>query len=144
MAVRQLSIFLENRKGRLEAITRILADNNIDIRGLAVADTAEFGILRLIVDDTDSAEKCLRAQDVVLHLNDVTAVKVNRAPGGLLKLLSALNDTQINVEYMYNLALPLGEDPVIILRFSEPHAAREILRKAGCVLLDETDLGVKG
>ena len=56
MAVRQLSIFLENRKGRLEAITRILADNNIDIRGLAVADTAEFGILRLIVDDTDSAE----------------------------------------------------------------------------------------
>lgn len=143
MAVRQLSIFLENRKGRLAAIAKILGNAGINIRALSVADTSEFGILRLIVENVEEAEKALRASDVVLHINDVTAVEIDNQPGGLASVLDLLNDSSINVEYMYALAEPKSEKPVLILRFSEPKVARELLRKGGARLLDEADLGMK-
>lgn len=139
MAIRQLSIFLENKKGRLESIAKLLADGNIDIRGISVADTAEFGLLRLIVNDIDKAQKILEANSVALHINDVTAVEIDRKPGGLARVLGVLNDTAINVEYMYALAQPNSINPVLILRFSEPKTAREMLRNAGFKLLDERD-----
>ena len=143
MAIRQLSIFLENRSGRLQAITAILADANIDIRGLSVADTSDFGILRLIVDDTAKAEAVLKANNVVFHTNDVTAIEVDHKPGGLAKVLQLLQNTSVNVEYMYTLAVPCGVNPVLILRFSEPKEVREKLRQGGVKLLDESDLGMK-
>ena len=143
MAIRQLSIFLENRSGRLQAITAILAEAGIDIRGLSVADTSDFGILRIIVDDTAKAEAVLKANNVVLHTNDVTAIEVDHKPGGLAKVLRLLNDTPVNVEYMYTLAVPCGVNPVLILRFGEPKEAREKLRQGGVKLLDESDLGMK-
>lgn len=143
MAVRQLSIFLENRKGRLEAIARILGEAGINIRGLSVADTSEFGILRLIVEDVEHAAQILREKDVVLHINDVTAVEVSKEPGGLAKVLELLNKTDINVEYMYALAEPKSANPILILRFSEPGIAREVLRNGGARLLGESDLGMK-
>ena len=143
MPIKQLSIFLENRSGRLEAIAKILEEKNIDICGLSLADTADFGILRMIVNDTDAAEAALREKGVVLHLNDVTAVAVEQKPGALAKVLAALNDTSINVEYMYNLSEPCNGNPVLILRFSEPKVARERLRQFGCTLLNGTDLAQK-
>ena len=143
MAIRQLSIFLENRSGRLQAITAILAEANIDIRGLSVADTSDFGILRLIVDDTAKAESVLKANHVVFHTNDVTAIEVDHKPGGLAKVLQLLQDTSVNVEYMYTLAVPCGVNPVLILRFSEPKEVREKLRQGGVKLLDEVNLGMK-
>ena len=143
MAIRQLSIFLENRSGRLQAITAILAEANIDIRGLSVADTSDFGILRLIVDDTAKAESVLKANNVVFHTNDVTAIEVDHKPGGLAKVLQLLQDTSVNVEYMYTLAVPCGVNPVLILRFSEPKEVREKLRQGGVKLLDEVNLGMK-
>ncbi len=143
MAIRQLSIFLENRSGRLQAITAILAEAGIDIRGLSVADTSDFGILRIIVDDTAKAEVVLKANNVVVHTNDVTAIEVDHKPGGLAKVLRLLNDTPVNVEYMYTLAVPCGVNPVLILRFGEPKEAREKLRQGGVKLLDESDLGMK-
>lgn len=143
MAIRQLSIFLENRKGRLANITSIIAGANISIIGLSIADTAEFGILRLIVDDVNGAENILKGNNIVYHVNDVTAVEVDRNPGGLSKVLNLLNTTSINVEYMYALAQYKVSNPVLILRFSEPSAAREILRQGGCTLLDEAALGIR-
>ena len=143
MAVRQLSIFLENRKGRLATMTRILADAGIDICALSVADTSEFGILRLLVNDVEGAEDILKKNNVSVHINDVTAVEVDRQPGGLCKVLSLLNDTNINVEYMYTVAQCAIANPVLVLRFSEPGVARDILRKNGVALLDEKDLGIK-
>ena len=143
MAIRQLSIFLENRSGRLQAITAILAEAGIDIRGLSVADTSDFGILRIIVDDTAKAEAVLKANKVVVHTNDVTAIEVDHKPGGLAKVLRLLQDTSVNVEYMYTLAVPCGVNPVLILRFGEPKEAREKLRQGGVKLLDESDLGMK-
>ena len=143
MAIRQLSIFLENRSGRLQAITSMLAEAGVDIRGLSIADTSDFGILRLIVDDIAKAESVLKAKQVVLHTNDVTAIEVGHQPGGLAKVLALLNDTAINVEYMYTLAVPCGVNPVLIMRFSEPKVAREKLRAGGTKLLDEAELGMK-
>ena len=143
MAVRQLSIFLENRKGRLAAMTRILAEAGIDICALSVADTSEFGILRLLVNDVEGAENILKKNNVSVHINEVTAVEVDRQPGGLCKVLSLLNDTNINVEYMYTVAQCAIANPVLVLRFSEPGVARDILRKNGVTLLDEKDLGMK-
>ena len=140
MPIRQISIFLENRKGRLEAITSILAKAGIDIYGLAVADTAEFGILRLIVNDTTRAEAILKENGAIPYVCEVTAVEVERAPGGLAKVLALLNSTDINVEYMYTLAQTQTSNPVLILRFSVPGTAREILRTGGVRLLDEADL----
>ena len=143
MAIRQLSIFLENRSGRLQAITAILAEASIDIRGLSVADTSDFGILRIIVDDTAKAEAVLKANNVVFHTNDVTAIEVDHKPGGLAKVLRLLQDTSVNVEYMYTLAVPCGVNPVLILRFNEPQEVRAKLRLNGVKLLDESDLGMK-
>lgn len=143
MAIRQLSIFLENRSGRLQAITAILAEAAIDIRGLSVADTSDFGILRIIVDDTAKAEAVLKANNVVFHTNDVTAIEVDHKPGGLAKVLRLLQDTSVNVEYMYTLAVPCGVNPVLILRFNEPQEVRAKLRQNGVKLLDESDLGMK-
>ena len=142
MAIRQLSIFLENRSGRLQAITAILAEASIDIRGLSVADTSDFGILRIIVDDTAKAEAVLKANNVVFHTNDVTAIEVDHKPGGLAKVLRLLQDTSVNVEYMYTLAVPCGVNPVLILRFNEPQEVRAKLRQNGVKLLDESDLGM--
>ena len=143
MAIRQLSIFLENRSGRLQAITAILAEASIDIRGLSVADTSDFGILRIIVDDTAKAEAVLKANNVVFHTNDVTAIEVDHKPGGLAKVLRLPQDPSVNVEYMYTLAVPCGVNPVLILRFNEPQEVRAKLRLNGVKLLDESDLGMK-
>jgi hypothetical protein len=142
MPVRQLSIFLENRKGRLETVAKILADKQINIRGLSVADTAEFGILRLIVEKVDAAEAALREAGVVLHINEVTAVEVDHQPGGLAKVLALLNGADINVEYMYALAQPESANPVMILRFDDPKTAREALKNGGCKLLNEADMAI--
>ena len=142
MAIRQLSIFLENRKGRLASITSILAGAKIDIAGISIADTAEFGIIRLIVNDVEKAEAILKESNVLYRINDVTAVEVDGKPGGLAKVLSLIDSTSINVEYMYTLAKESNGNPVLILRFSEPGVARETLRNGGVNLLDEKTLGI--
>ncbi len=142
MAIRQLSIFLENRKGRLAAITSILAGAKIDIAAISIADTAEFGIIRLIVDDVEKAESILKENNVLYRINDVTAVEVDGEPGGLAKVLSLIDNTSINVEYMYTLATQSNGKPVLILRFSEPGVARDTLRQGGVRLLDEKALGI--
>ncbi|MGI5925410.1 MAG: ACT domain-containing protein [Lentisphaerae bacterium] len=141
MAIKQLSIFLENRVGRLAAVAKALGDAGINIRGLSVADTKDFGILRLIVDDVVTAEKVLRSHDTVCQINEVTAVEVDNHPGGLAKVLVALNEAKVNVEYMYAIAEPKGERPVMIFRFSDAKdAARAALRQIGAHLYEEEDL----
>ena len=93
--------------------------------------------------DTAKAEAVLKANNVVFHTNDVTAIEVDHKPGGLAKVLRLLQDTSVNVEYMYTLAVPCGVNPVLILRFNEPQEVRAKLRQNGVKLLDESDLGMK-
>ncbi|MGI6356871.1 MAG: ACT domain-containing protein [Lentisphaerae bacterium] len=140
MTIRQLSIFLENRVGRLATIAKILGDAGQNIRGLSVADTQDFGILRLIVDNVDAAAAVLRQHDVVCHINEVIAVEVASTPGGLAKVLSVFVNTKINIEYMYAIAEPKTSNPVMIFRFSDPEAASQALSQAGMNVYSEKDL----
>ena len=140
MKVRQLSIFLENKVGRLAGVAKILGEAGVNIRALSVADTNDFGILRLIVDDIEKAELKLRENNVVCRINNVTVVAVDNRPGGLAKVLSVLNASGVNVEYMYAVAEPNNERPLMVFRFSEGERAVAALQAAGLDILDEKQL----
>jgi len=135
MKVEQLAVFLENKSGRLAAITKILSDNGINIRALSVADTADFGILRIIVDQTDKAKQVLKDAGFTVGLTDVVAVEVADRPGGLSDVLAVLNQVEINVEYMYAFVEKSGHNAVIIFRFDDADTAIEVLRNAGTRIL---------
>ena len=135
MKVEQLAIFLENKSGRLAAITKILSDSGINIRALSVADTADFGILRVIVDQTDKAKQVLKDAGFTVGLTDVVAVEVADKPGGLSEVLAVLNQVEINVEYMYAFVEKSGQNAVIIFRFDDADTAIEVLQNAGIKIL---------
>ena len=129
MTVKQISVFLENKSGRLAEVTRILADNNINIRALSLADTADFGILRLIVDDMNKASKVLKTAGYTLSETDVVAVEVVDKPGGLAKTLAPLWRAGLDVGYMYAFVQSSGENAIMILRFEDPDKAVSVLRE---------------
>ena len=140
MSVKQLSIFLENRPGRLETVAQLLGDANISILALSVADTKDFGILRLLVDKTDLAGKVLCDNGILCQNSDVTAVEIGSAPGSLARILALFKEANVNVEYMYTMAEPIGEHPIMIFRFDDVKPALEILAKKGVHVLSEADL----
>lgn len=123
MNVEQLSIFIENKSGRLAEITRILGESGINIRALSLADTSDFGILRLIVNDVETAKRVLKEKGFTVNKTEVVAVEVPDRPGGLAALLQALDSEQINVEYMYAFVERCGGNAVIIFRFDETEKA---------------------
>ena len=127
MRVEQISIFLENRAGRLAEITRILGQAGINIRALSLADTSDFGILRLIVSDNDKAKTTLRDRGFTVGKTSVVAVEVEDRPGGLNAILEILAKENINVEYMYAFVQYSGENAVIIFRFDDTDAAVKLL-----------------
>jgi hypothetical protein len=135
MKVDQIAVFLENKSGRLAAITQALSENNINIRALSVADTADFGILRLIVDDTDKATSVLKNEGFTVGKAVVIAVEVADRPGGLARVLSVLHEAGINVEYMYAFVEKSGENAVLIFRFDDPDMAITVLKNAGIRIL---------
>jgi hypothetical protein len=135
MKVEQLAVFLENKSGRLAAITKVLSDNGINIRALAVADTADFGILRIIVDQTDKAKQVLKDAGFTVGLTNVVAVEVADKPGGLSGVLAVLNQVEINVEYMYAFVEKSSQNAVIIFRFDDADSAIEVLKNAGIRIL---------
>ncbi|MBQ9566236.1 MAG: acetolactate synthase [Synergistaceae bacterium] len=142
MSVRQISVFLENRPGCLHEMTRVLAENNIDMRGLSLAETSDFGIVRLIVNNVLNTATVLKDAGFVNNLTPVLAVEVSNAPGGLCKALDALNEADINVEYMYAITLSGGENgkAYMILRVSDDAKAETALRGAGVRLVDQEEL----
>ncbi|RMG58106.1 MAG: ACT domain-containing protein, partial [Deltaproteobacteria bacterium] len=113
MKVEQISIFLENKSGRLAEVTGILADAGINIRALSLADTADFGILRLIVNDTEKAKEVLKAHGFTVGKTEVVAIEVPDRPGGLAGILRELKGENINVEYMYAFVQKSGENAII-------------------------------
>ena len=135
MKVRQLSVFLENRAGRLAEIVRLLGESGINIRALSLADTSDFGILRLIVNDVARAHSVLREASFTVQLTDVIAVEVPDQPGGLASVLDPLQRAGINVEYMYAFVEKATDKAVVIFRFEEPEAAVNVLRGAGISVL---------
>jgi hypothetical protein len=135
MRVEQIAVFLENKSGRLAEITRILAENDINIRALSVADTADFGILRLIVDKVDLAKEALRAGGFTVGKTNVIAVEVPDRAGGLASVLKVAPEAGLNVEYMYAFVNKSGANAVLIFRFDEMDQAIAILQERGFTLL---------
>lgn len=127
MRAEQISIFLENKAGRLAEVTATLRDANVNIRALSLADTTDFGILRLIVNDNQKAEKVLKDEGFTVGKTDVIAVEVDDNPGGLNQVLDPLTREGINVEYMYAFANPHGKNAIMIFRFDKIDKAIEIL-----------------
>ncbi len=140
MIVEQIAVFLENKSGRLAEITRVLAENSINIRALSVADTADFGILRLIVDKVDKAKEKLREHGFTVGKTDVVAVEVPDKTGGLAHVLSAAYEAGLNVEYMYAFVNKSGTNAVLIFRFDDMDAAITFLREKGFTLLSSDQL----
>lgn len=135
MKVEQISIFLENKSGRLAEVTGVLASSGINIRALALADTADFGILRLIVNDRERAKSVLKENGFTVGKTEVVAIEVPDRPGGLAGILDSLKGGGINVEYMYAFVQKSGENAIIIFRFDEIDGAIAILQKAGVRIL---------
>ena len=116
MAIQQLTVFLENKQGRLAEVTRLLAKNNIDLRALSIADTAEFGILRMIVSDTEKAKQILAADGTLVQITEVVGVRLSDQPGELAEVLSTLDSQQINVEYLYAFLTRTENSAYVVLR----------------------------
>ncbi|MEW6115510.1 MAG: ACT domain-containing protein [Nitrospirota bacterium] len=140
MKVQQISIFLENRKGRLQEALEVLGKAKINIRALSIADTSEFGILRLIVPDPDKAKKVLEKNKFTVGENEVIAVEVSDRPGGLAEVLRALNNADLNVEYMYAFVEKKGEKAVVVLRTENVNAGIKALKKAGINMLSAKEV----
>jgi hypothetical protein len=131
MHVEQISIFIENKFGRLAEVTRILGDAGINIRTLSLADTSDFGILRLIVNDTEKAKNVLKERGFTVNKTEVVAVEIPDRPGGLADILQVLDAGGINVEYMYAFVERCGENAVMIFRFDETQKAIQALSGKG-------------
>lgn len=136
MRVEQISVFLENKAGRLFEVTRILAEAGINIRALSLADTSDFGILRLIVNDNNRAKEVLRQQGFTVGKTEVVAVEVSDQPGGLHKILEILFKANVNVEYMYAFVHQSGSNAVIIFRFDNLDEALKILAQNGVTVIE--------
>jgi hypothetical protein len=136
MKVDQISIFLENKSGRLAEVTRVLGAAGINIRALSLADTSDFGILRLIVNDSAKATEVLKSNQFTVSMTQVVAVEVNDRPGGLAHILDLLQKEGINVEYMYAFVERSSDNAVIIFRFDEIDKAIKTLTSKGITLLE--------
>ncbi|MFZ2448606.1 MAG: ACT domain-containing protein [Syntrophobacteraceae bacterium] len=134
--VEQISVFLENKAGRLAEVTRILAEARINIRALSLADTSDFGILRLIVNDNEKAKSELKAHGFTVGKTDVVAVEVSDQPGGLHHILRILQKADVNVEYMYAFVQQSGENAVIIFRFDNLEEALRFLKENGVKVIE--------
>ena len=140
MKVEQISVFLENRAGRLAEVTKTLAENQINIRALSLADTSDFGILRLIVTDNEKAKEALKAKGFTVGRTNVVAAEVGDKPGGLHTILGMLNDGGVNVEYMYAFVTQSGRNAILIFRFDRTDQAIEVLQKNNVRILSGEEL----
>lgn len=136
MKVEQISVFIENKSGRLAEIARVLGEAGVNIRALSLADTSDFGILRLIVNDRETANRVLKDRGFTVSKTEVVAIEVPDRPGGLAEILKTLDGASINVEYMYAFVERCGENAVIIFRFDETEKAIATLLDQGFTVLE--------
>jgi hypothetical protein len=136
MKVEQISIFLENKPGALAEVTRILGEAGVNIRALSLADTKDFGILRLIVNDNEKAREALGPKGFTVRKTEVVAVEVPDRPGGLAEIIRILAEAGINVEYLYAFVQQSGENAIIIFRFDETDRAIAVLSEKKVRILE--------
>ena len=131
MMIQQLTVFVENKQGSLSRITGLLAAQKIDLRALSIADTQDFGILRLIVDDATRARDILRENGILVQITEVLSVKLPDRPGALSEVLGVLDNAGINVEYLYAFLSQSTPDAYVVLRVGDNDIAADILNRAG-------------
>jgi hypothetical protein len=129
MKITQISVFLENRKGRLYDVCSLLGANHVNIRALTVAETESFGVLRIVVDKCDAAVKLLRDNGFVANFTDVVAVEVPDTPGGLATVLKIFADNDVNVEYMYGFVEKHSDKALLVFRFEDTDTAQQVLAR---------------
>lgn len=140
MKVSQLSVFIENKSGRLADVTRTLADNQVNIRALSIADTIDYGLLRLIVNDPAKAKSALTDAGFTVALTEVLAIEVPDRPGGLANIISILAEASVNIEYMYAFVGTSGEDAIVVFRIERVDEAIKILQEKGVRILTGDEL----
>lgn len=133
MVIKQLSVFIENREGRLERVTEVLVEHNINIVSFSLADTSEYGMLRMIVSNPEEGKRVLKEEGFSAMLTDVIAVKIAQEPGTLHQVLKVLFEEGLSVEYMYTLAT-VGKDTSIIMKLSDVERALSVLQSTGYVV----------
>lgn len=136
MKVKQISVFLENKAGRLAQVAETLGRHDINIRALSIADTTDFGILRLIVNDPDKAYKVLKEEGFTVSSTDVIAVEVKDEPGGLARALKVLGDVEINIEYLYAFLQKASSAALVVFRVERLDEAIDALQKNGFRILE--------
>lgn len=140
MAIKQLTVFVQNSKGTIVSVTDILAKNNVNIRALSIAETKDFGILRLIVNDQELATKLLEENDYLIKTIDVIGVKIGDKPGELTSALAVLDKADINVEYLYAFMARTEKHAYVVLRVENNELAQAVLSDAGFKLITEQDV----
>lgn len=143
MSITQISIFLENRAGQLSEITKILSENNIDLKALNIAETADYGILRIISDDSDKAAKLLRDNGLIVTETPVAAAAVSNKAGGLNELLNIISKEEIDIEYMYSVFGQKDGLAYMIFKVKDVDAFTSVLKKYFVTVADKSDLGIK-
>jgi len=140
MKIHQLSVFVENSPGHLRAPCQVLADAGINLATLSLADTRQYGILRLIIADWQKAKSVLEAAGFLVNVSDVLAVEVPDRPGGLADVLKVIERANINVEYMYAFAEKHNDKAVLVFRMEDPDAAAEALKQSGVHVVESVNL----
>lgn len=140
MAIKQLTVFVQNRKGAMVSLTDILAKNEINIRALSIAETEDFGVLRLIVNDEIAATKILEENGYLIKTIDVVGVKIGDRPGALTAALDVLDKAEINVEYLYAFMTRTEKHAYVVLRVEDNAAAETALESAGFHLITNADI----
>ncbi len=140
MSIQQVTVFVENKPGALVGITDTLAANAINIRALSIAETEDFGILRLIVNDNEAACKTLESEGYLFKMTDMVGVKIGDAPGKLSKALAVLGEAEINVEYLYAFMTRTEKHAYVVLRVQDNAKAEAALESAGFHLITDADV----
>ena len=140
MAIKQLTVFVENKQGTLVEITDTLAKNNVNIRALSIAETEDFGILRLIVNDEETAKKTLTENGYLIKVTNVVGVKIGDAPGKLTEALRVLDNAGINMEYLYAFMARTEKHAYVVLRVEDDEIAESALEAAGFHLITNADI----
>ena len=140
MKIKQISVFLENKKGRLYEALKVLQEGGINIRALSIADTSEFGILRMIVDKPEEAKKALEEKGFTAKLTNVVAVGVKDEPGGLAAVLAYLYEADLNVEYVYAFVKKAGEEAIVVMRTSNLEKTVAVLQEKGAKIFTFEEL----
>lgn len=141
--VQQLSVFLQNKSGKIAAVVRALSESGVDIRALSIADTTDFGILRMLVSDISVAKAALAEQNCILSVNEVTVVAVPDEPGGLSRVLSLMAQAEIDIEYMYSLIERGVDVAYMVFRVSDEARLLEVLSKNALETVSPQKLGLK-